>query len=123
MSELARAIVAAIAKDPDALEQLRELLRDDADHQMHQLMRAAFTVQTLAAELGLSAKAIRAAIGRGELQAVKRGRGYVISAEAVAAWTTPAAAPARRRQTPRKLPAPAAAGPSLRAVFSELEAS
>ncbi len=47
-----------------------------------------YSPATLAAELGRSERSIRAAIARGELQAVKRGRGYVISADAVAAWST-----------------------------------
>ncbi len=116
---LARALVAAIAADPDALGQLRELLRDDTDHQ-GQPTRAAFTVATLAADLYLSPKVVRAAIRRGELAAVKRGGRWVIASEAVAAWATPVAASARRRSTPSRLRAPAAAGPSLRSVFREL---
>jgi excisionase family DNA binding protein len=46
-----------------------------------------YTPATLAAELGRSDRSIRAAITRGELKAVKRGRGWVISAQAVAEWT------------------------------------
>jgi Helix-turn-helix domain len=55
------------------------------------------TVATLAAELGRSPRAIRDAIARGELAAVKRGRGYVIGVNAVAAWTQ---APASARSRP-----------------------
>jgi excisionase family DNA binding protein len=61
--------------------------------------RTAYTCQTLAAELGISPRAVRAAIGRGDLQAVRRGRGWMIGADAVAAWTTPSGA--RRRAAPR----------------------
>ena len=59
----------------------------------------AYSPATLAAELGCTPRAIRAAIERGELAAVRRGRGYVIAAAAVEAW---ASAPARRgrRRTP-----------------------
>jgi excisionase family DNA binding protein len=60
-------------------------------------MAAAYTPKTLAAELGRTERSIRAAIARGELQAVKRGRGYVISADAVAEW---ARAPIPRSQAP-----------------------
>ena len=125
MSELARALVAELADDPAALAHLRELLRANADdHQEpERASRAAFTVATLATELGVSPKVVRGAIHRGELPAAKRGRCYVIAGEAVAAWATPAAAPAKRRQTPRRLRAPAAAGPSLRSVFSDLESA
>ena len=45
-----------------------------------------YTPATLAAELGRTPRAIRAAIARGELDAVKRGRGWVIPADAVERW-------------------------------------
>lgn len=47
---------------------------------------AAYTVATLAAELGRSERSIRAEIRNGALAAVKRGRGYVISRDAVVDW-------------------------------------
>ena len=78
--------------------------------------RIAYTVLSLAAEIGVSPKAIRCAIARGELQAVKRGARWIISAQAVDQWTsTPRSrpvAPGRGRVT-----APKAAGPSLRSVL------
>jgi excisionase family DNA binding protein len=58
---------------------------------------AVYTAATLAAELGVTPRAVRAAIERGDLQARRSGRGWVIGAEAVAAW---ACAP-RRTQRPR----------------------
>lgn len=61
---------------------------------------AAYTCRTLAAELGISPRAVRAAIGRGDLQAVRRGRGWIIGADAVAAWGTPRARPGRRAAAP-----------------------
>jgi len=66
-----------------------------------------------------SAKAVRCAIARHELRAVKRGSRWIISAEAVSAW---AAAPDAHRATARRrpaslAPAPKAAGPSLRSVL------
>jgi excisionase family DNA binding protein len=78
----------------------------------------AYTVASLAAELGVSQKAVRCAITRRELHAVKRGSRWIISAEAVRAW---AAASDERRRTGRArgAAAPRAAGPSLRAVLSE----
>lgn len=77
---------------------------------------AAYTVASLAAELRVSAKAIRCAIARHELQAVKRGSRWIISAEAVCEWAT---ASETHGATTRRCPAPApnAAGPSLRSVL------
>lgn len=77
---------------------------------------AAYTVATLANELDVSQKAIRCAIARRELAAVKRGSRWIIPADAVRAWST---APARPRKTRRScgLAAPKSAGPSLRSVF------
>ena len=88
MSDRARALLDELAGDPVALERLRALVgyRDDA---VSSVPAPAFTVATLAAELGRTERSIRAAIARGELQAVKRGRGWVISADAVAAWSQP----------------------------------
>ena len=85
MSDLSRALLDELAGDPVALERLRELVgyRDDA---VSSVPAPAYTVATLAAELGRTERSIRAAIARGELEAVKRGRGYVISADAVADW-------------------------------------
>ncbi len=76
---------------------------------------AAYTVASLAAELGMSPKTIRSAIARRELAAVKRGSRWLISADAVREWATPSEASLQRR--PRCGPAPKASGPSLRAVL------
>lgn len=59
----------------------------------------AYTVATLAQELALSQRAIRGAIERGELAAIKRGGRWIIAAQAVAAWAEP-------RQGGRTGPAP-----------------
>jgi excisionase family DNA binding protein len=76
----------------------------------------AYTVASLAVELGVSEKAIRCAIARHELSAVKRGSRWIISAEAVSAWAT--ASEARRASRRPSCPtAPQAAGPSLRSVL------
>jgi hypothetical protein len=83
VSELARALLDELGGDPVALEQLRALVSPPAQEAPRP---AAYTVASLAAELGRSERSIRAAIARGELQAVWRGRGYVIAADAVAAW-------------------------------------
>lgn len=82
-----------IAADPVAIARLRELVREESATEPA-LSAPAFTVQTLALELRRSERSIRAAIARGELHAVKRGRGYVIGSEAVSAW-------AQAEQTPR----------------------
>jgi excisionase family DNA binding protein len=79
--------------------------------------RVAYTVASLSVELGVSQKAIRCAISRRELPAVKRGSRWIISADDVRAWAT---ASDQRRRTGRAsvAAAPKAAGPSLRAVLS-----
>ncbi len=87
---------------------------------------SAYTVASLAAELGVSAKAVRCAITRQELQAVKRGSRWIISADAVSEWATaPEAHHAAGRRRPAPVPAaPRAAGPSLRSVLcGETEAA
>ena len=78
--------------------------------------RAAYTVPSLAADLGVSRKAVRCAIARGELRAVKRGSRWIIPAAAVNEWATPSTP---RRTTGRGCSprAPKAAGPSLRSVL------
>lgn len=79
----------------------------------------AYTVASLAAELGVSDKAIRCAIARHELRAVKRGSRWIISSDAVKEWATAPEehnASARRRAVSLP-PAPKAAGPSLRSVL------
>ena len=77
---------------------------------------SAYTVASLAAELGVSQKAIRSAIARRELAAVKRGARWLISVESVRVWATPSEARPRPRRT-RGAAVPKAAGPSLRAVL------
>lgn len=79
MSELAPVLLAELRADPAALEELRELLAAGP---------SVYTPATLAAELGRTPRAIRAAIARGELDAVKRGRGWVIPADAIERWAS-----------------------------------
>jgi excisionase family DNA binding protein len=62
----------------------------------------AYTPRTLAAELGRTERSIRAAIARGELAAIKRGRGYVISPKAVAEWASASPEGGARRPRPRR---------------------
>lgn len=78
-------------------------------------VHAAYTVASLAAELGVSQKTIRCAIARRELVAVKRGARWLISADAVHEWATPPEVSTRRRS--HCVPAPKAAGPSLHSVL------
>jgi excisionase family DNA binding protein len=80
---------------------------------------SAYTVASLAAELGVSAKAVRCAIARHELQAVKRGSRWIISADAVNEWASaPEAHYSTARRRPAPLPqAPKAAGPSLQSIL------
>jgi excisionase family DNA binding protein len=92
------------------LPHLRQPANDD------RVSRAAYTVASLATELGISQKAIRCAIARHELVAVKRGARWLISADAVREWVTPAGQCGKRRGA-RVAAAPRAAGPSLRSVL------
>jgi len=88
---------------------LRDFEQTDSSH-------VAYTVASLAAELDVSPKTLRAAIARRELRAIKRGARWIISAEAVSEW---ASAPQAERATSRRRRAivPKAAGPSLRSVL------
>ena len=63
-----------------------------------------YTVASLAEALDVSAKVVRGAITRGELDAVKRGGRWIIPAEAVDAWAHPPAVAAvgRVRQSRTK---------------------
>ncbi|HYB26653.1 MAG TPA: helix-turn-helix domain-containing protein [Solirubrobacteraceae bacterium] len=99
MSGLLRALVSELASDPVAVEQLRTLLEIDSNQQRAQ-PAPAFTVRSLAEEIGRSERSVRDAITRGELKAVKRGRGYLIPATAVEAWATPAQVPTSRATRP-----------------------
>jgi excisionase family DNA binding protein len=102
-SQLALALVAALDdRALDALaDRLRPRLRGDTTPEPRPI---AYTVATLADEVGLSQRAVRAAIHRGELQASLRGRSYLITASAVEAWAAPSdrAASARRESPSRK---------------------
>jgi len=116
VSDLARVLIEDLAADPVALARLRELVGDrEADPPPP--TAPAFTVRTLAAELGRTEGAIRAAIARGELAAVKRGRGYIIAADAVAEWaraSTPRTTTHRGAAPPRRRPGPGPATEALR---------
>ena len=80
---LAAALVEVLARSPAALARIRQLVAPEpapAD-------APAYTVAALAGAIGVSARAIRGAIARGELAAVKRGGRWLIAADAVRAWT------------------------------------
>jgi hypothetical protein len=94
VSDLARLVVAELERDPTALDRLRELVGPPA--QAPAPGTAAYTPRTLAVELGRTERSIRDAINRGELAAVKRGRGWIIGADAVASWTRARAANCQR---------------------------
>lgn len=64
--------------------------------------RVAYTVETLADEIGCSAKSVRGAIARGELDARKSGARWVISSDAVARWATPSKTPTQGRRPSRR---------------------
>ncbi|MGI8623710.1 MAG: helix-turn-helix domain-containing protein [Solirubrobacteraceae bacterium] len=74
----------------------------------------AYTIASLAAEIGVSAKSIRGAIHRGELAAVRRGTHYLIAADAARAWATPS--PSRSRHRRGRASARAGPGPLATAL-------
>ena len=113
---LAVELVEAIAASPVALERLRELVGRPQTDPFGVTWALAYTPRTLAVELGRSERSIRAAIARGELEAVKRGRGWVISADAVAAWAAPAAPTNRQRSADFSLQRRSGSGPMSRAL-------
>ncbi len=113
MTDPASALTALVdALDDRALDMLADRLapRLTSDGRSH-ARPVAYTVATLASEIGLSHRAVRGAVERGELAAVKRGGRWLVSAEAVAAWVTPAprvgpgVAPARAPRSVRTAPA------------------
>jgi hypothetical protein len=64
-----------------------------------------YTAATLAAELAITPRAVRAAISRGELQGAKRGAGWLITRDAAMAWATPSSASPRRGVQRRRIAA------------------
>ncbi len=74
------AVLDALAQSPLATARLRELLGPP---------QAAYTVESLARAVGLSPKAVRNAIGRGDLEALKRGGRWIISTSAAERWSEP----------------------------------
>jgi len=111
---LAQAVLEALARDPEALDRLRDLVGNSRTDPFANTRAPAYTVATLAAEVGRSERSIRGAIHRGELEAVKRGRGWVISADAVAAWAT--ATPSRNTATRARRPVNRDTGVMARAL-------
>jgi excisionase family DNA binding protein len=98
-SRLALALVEAL--DDRALDVLADALASRLG--MSAAPRpVAYTVATLAAELGLSERVIRDRIHRGELAAVKHGRTYVIARAAVEVWVAPDARRPQRRERPSR---------------------
>ena len=89
---IVEAIVAELEADPKLCARLSQLLTPEAPA----TTPAVYTTATLAAEVGRSPKAIRAAIRRGDLHATRSGKGYVIAADEVARWATPPAPAATR---------------------------
>ncbi|MCP9490365.1 MAG: helix-turn-helix domain-containing protein [Solirubrobacteraceae bacterium MAG38_C4-C5] len=96
---LVRALLDALAEHPDARAELRRVLAfEDAPRAPE--ARSAYTAATLAAELGVTTRAVRAAIARGDLTATKRAGRWIIARHAVEAWASPDAAPRARRRGP-----------------------
>lgn len=59
----------------------------------------AYTIASLAADLGVTEKVVRGAIHRNELPAQRRGRRYLIDPDAAREWARPAVAAVHPRRT------------------------
>jgi len=95
---LAQALLAALLSDSDCLRRLAQAV-SDVDASAAHARPPAYTVEGLAETIAVSPRAVRNAITRGELQAVKRGGRWLIAQDAVDAWTH-----ARRLPGPTRLP-------------------
>jgi hypothetical protein len=97
-------LVAALLDDlaaPHAREALRRALEpEEAPRPPNE--RTVFTAETLAAELGITPRAVRAAITRGDLAAIKRAGRWIIARQAVEAWARPTGAAAAARAPRRR---------------------
>jgi len=122
MTTLAQSFVAAIVEDPVALAELRVHLDADGPA-LPSDAPLAYTVATLADSLGVSAKVVRGAIRRRELDAVKSGRRWLISTEAARAWTAGEHQPTTRPRRMENVKRARAGGPSLRAVLCDSPAN
>jgi excisionase family DNA binding protein len=116
--DLIELLTAAVEQaEPEQRARLRAALEVESVAASVDITAAVYTPATLAAELGRSPRSIRGAIHRGELRATKRGRGWIISAEAVEAWAAGGQLPLRDgrppRAAPRRAPGP---GPMRRAL-------
>jgi excisionase family DNA binding protein len=94
MSALVDVLLAELERDPGAVDRLRAALGSSSGEE--EARRLVYSTETLAAELGVTSRTVRAAIERGDLAASRSGRGYVIGADAVRAWAAPEAQRARR---------------------------
>lgn len=119
MTTLAQSIVAAIADDPVALAELRTAIGVTSPT-TSDTAPLAYTVASLADDLDVSTKTVRGAIHRGELEAVKRGSRWLISAEAVRAWTDGERKPTARLRRTEGVKRSCVRGPSLRTVLCDL---
>lgn len=109
-------LVAAIEQaDPEARARLRAALGVEQSVAPDTPTAVVYTPATLGAELGRSARSIRGAIARGELDARKRGRGWVITADALKRWAEPSPIPGVSRPRARRKRAPGR-GPMARAL-------
>jgi excisionase family DNA binding protein len=122
MTTVAQSIAAAIAGDPVALAELRTAI-GVANPTALDTAPLAYTVATLAHDLGASTKTVRGAIHRGELQGVKRGSRWLISVEAVHAWTDGERKPIARLRRTEGVKRSRVGGPSLHTVLCDLPAT
>ena len=113
---LAARVLTALLADPDELRRLQNAL---GSIETGETTVPAYTVDSLAAVLGVTPRVVRNAVARGELGGVKRGGRWVIPADAVAAWTHGDPSPSfQRPRAPRRR-----GSTRLRDAFDRLDAA
>ena len=85
---LADVLLAELRADPTAAADIASVLAPTLAASVPKTARVAYTVDALAKEVSVTPRAVRAAIGRGDLAAVKRGGRWLIAAESVNGWVS-----------------------------------
>lgn len=102
MSELAELLCDAIVQaSPETRARIRAALEINGPPAAAPERRSVYTTSTLAAELAVSARAVRGWIQAGELRATMRAGRWIIAADEVAGWIASGETPASAASGPR----------------------